>query len=252
MSVDGLRTSDVTSLFVLTQDLVRQPLGRLSADTLTDLFALSELEDQLPKTLLRDLESFSRQMTREIGDLPLGSPLDEFLREMAAIPGRRVPATLRPVVLALDVRDGLSAEAAELIREMAGRWKDAPPERITLPKKQLKTIQRTEAPLRLQTPDRQEEMRKAAGTERVRSPRAPAAQRDERRPAWIRECLMDRLDEYGERGLKEAVLLAGLRHRSPFDDLTDAEVLAELRALKRDARVRFAAGRWIRVQKFVR
>lgn len=241
--MDGLRTSDATSLFVLTQDLIGQTLGRLAPETLADLFALAELEDQLPKPMVRDLAAFVRQKTREIQDLPDGDPVLDFLEDLKRLPPRSVPANLRPVVLAIDSRTRLSAEGAELVRDLARAWEATPPAPIRLPTRQVKNIQKAETPVRLQSPSQQEETRKSAreGTPRVRT---PTAMKDQRKTEWVRECLADRLAEYGDRGLKEAVLVAGLLHRSPFEDLTDAEILAELRALKREGRVATSAGRW--------
>ena len=68
---------------------------------------------------------------------------------------------------------------------------------------------------------------------------------DDRREAWIREDATGRLKTWGAKGLKESIVVAGARHRSPYKDLTEAEVLATLRKMKREGHLRFSAGRWM-------
>jgi hypothetical protein len=68
---------------------------------------------------------------------------------------------------------------------------------------------------------------------------------DTRREEWIREDVISRLVNYGAKGLKEPIVVAGARHRSPWKDMTETEVLAVLRKLKREGRLRDSAGRWM-------
>jgi hypothetical protein len=68
---------------------------------------------------------------------------------------------------------------------------------------------------------------------------------DDARAAWIVEDVLSRLTLYGVRGLKEPIVVAGARHRAPWGDMTEAEVVAVLRRLKREERLRYSAGRWI-------
>ena len=70
---------------------------------------------------------------------------------------------------------------------------------------------------------------------------------DDERADWISEDVLSRVIKYGNRGLKEHVIVAGSRHRSPFKDLTEAEVLAVLRRMKREGRIRHSAGRWMKI-----
>jgi predicted Rossmann fold nucleotide-binding protein DprA/Smf involved in DNA uptake len=84
----------------------------------------------------------------------------------------------------------------------------------------------------------------------AREPRpTPAARQDQARSDWIRQHLLARLDSRREQGLKETVLIAATCHISPYTDLQQAEVLAELRELKRQGAVRQSAGRWVRVRR---
>ena len=70
---------------------------------------------------------------------------------------------------------------------------------------------------------------------------------DPRRAEWIREDAVTRLNsrEYVERGLKESILVAGIRHRSPYKDLTEEEVKAELRKLERERKLKHTGERWL-------
>jgi hypothetical protein len=60
----------------------------------------------------------------------------------------------------------------------------------------------------------------------------------------VREYVLERLQNYGHDGLKEAIVVAGSRHRAPWKDLTEKEVLSVLRQMERDGNVRHSAGRW--------
>jgi hypothetical protein len=88
--------------------------------------------------------------------------------------------------------------------------------------------------------------RTAAATRKA-APRTPAALVDPRRGEWVRDDVMARLGsrEYQERGLKESILVAGVKHRSPYKDLSDDEVRAELRRLERDRKLKHTADRWL-------
>jgi len=55
---------------------------------------------------------------------------------------------------------------------------------------------------------------------------------------------MERLEHYGDRGLKQAMLLAGAKHRAPWDDLQEAEIMAVLRKLEKSGTVKKSTNRW--------
>jgi hypothetical protein len=247
VAVEGLRTTDPASLSVLTQDLLRQPLGRVAPETLADLFALSEASEQLPHSLHRDIGAFCQQKVREMEDLAGGQPMLEFLSGFLTVPGGLVPYSLREAIGGLDEGDNLSNEAAEALNALHQRWEGVHPDQITLPKRPTQSIEHPTPPERLRVPDPIEKPKIAAkASPRPKPSRTPAAQKDQRRSDWIREDILQRLDEYGERGLKEAVIVAGTLHRSPYKDLTETEIMAELRGLKRESQVSFSAGRWSR------
>lgn len=236
MTVGQLRTSDKVTLSVLTQDVLRLPLGQIEHGTLADLMALSEIPDQVSTEQAKDFAAFRDQMTREIADLPEGEPLVEFLEAMAKVDAERVPACLREAIVARteEVASAKAKEALEALNESLG---NADPVGITLP---------------VVSADIPESKQTGAGKPRreVVKPAKKKTRRkttvvDERREEWIREDVMSRLSKYGSRGLKESIVVAGARHRAPWDDLTPAEVLATLRKLKRENRLRFSAGRWM-------
>jgi hypothetical protein len=66
---------------------------------------------------------------------------------------------------------------------------------------------------------------------------------------WIRNDVLARLADYPDQGLKQAMLVAGARHRAPWNDLKDTEVVTVLKSLEAGNRVRNIAGRWLRVAR---
>lgn len=245
IAVQGLRRSAPDILPVLTQEVLRAPLGRVDPATLCDLLALSELESGLGISLTRDLRHFRDQMFREISDLPDSPVLAEFAVELAAVGASQAPACLRAAIAAL-TPTRKHTEAVAALTDLQARWEGVEPEpvvlRIAPPKKPASgPAAAAPAPRREVVPTR-EKLPPATAVDR--KPRTPAAQVDERRVTWIEEEVMNRLEQYGVNGLKEAVLVAGARHRSPWKDMTEEEVLAVLRRLRRENRVRLTASRW--------
>ncbi len=247
ISVLGLRRSDPEILPVLTQDALRATLGRVEPATLCDLLALSELEVGLGVALTRDLRHFRDQMFREISDLPDSPVLAEFCAELGRVDPVRVPACLRASVIAL-APERKHMEAVAALNELIARWETAAPEAVVLRVTTARRVPagRSTAPLGGPRPGPPpvKEKKVAAVAPAERRPRTPVAQIDERRVAWIEEEVVNRLEQYGVAGLKEAVLVAGARHRAPWKDVTEDEVLAILRRLRRENRLRFSAGRW--------
>lgn len=247
ISVLGLRRSDPEILPVLTQDALRATLGRVEPATLCDLLALSELETGLGVALIRDLRQFRDQMFREISDLPDSPVLADFANELGRVEASRVPTCMRVAVseMALSRKH---MEAVTALAELQGKWETTPPEALVLRVTAARKVPagRSTAPLGgprpTLPPQKPAKVVKAKPVER--RPRTPVAQIDERRVAWIEEEVLNRLEQYGVAGLKEAVLVAGARHRAPWKDVTEDEVLAVLRRLRRENRLRFSAGRW--------
>ena len=237
MSVGGLRRSDTNTLSVLTQDVLRLPLGQIEPGTLLDLLALSEVPDQLTASLGRELDAFAQQMLREVGDLPDGPPLAEYARELADLPAARAPACLRESVRVM-AEDRTHQDAVAALQTLMEGWEAEEPEVLAVPKPSIAPRVASGSVAKLQV------VKAPAKPRRTTRAATPAAMVDTRREEWVVEDVVSRLANYGPRGLKEPVVVAGARHRSPWKDMTEAEVLTILRRMKREGRVRFSAGRW--------
>lgn len=230
-SVDNLRSSDAVTVQVLVADLLRLHIERIETSVVADLFALADAG--IPGSLGADLKAWAGRATREVLDIPDGDARRGFLHEVGALPGKSVAERLREAVAAL--AGNSSAETIVVIDALAARWEAEPPEAIVLPAKRGKVsaaaAKAGDAP------------RKVAGTRKAAVPRTPAVDVDPRRAAYVREDVTGTL-QHLERGIKESVLLAGIRHRSPFKDLTEAEVKAELRKLERERKLKKTGERW--------
>ena len=124
-------------------------------------------------------------------------------------------------------------ESLEKLQALALRLDGQAPESITLPVESASAVKATKA------------AKAAKPAKKKRTTRITASQVDDRKAEWIEEDVISRLQNYGSRGLKEAIIVAGTRHRAPMKDLSEAEILAVMRRLKRESKVRFSAGRWI-------
>lgn len=234
VSVAGLRRADPTTLQVLTQDVLRTPLVRIEPGTLVDLLALSELgDDQVPGAMVKELARFQRQMFREMADLPDGVALIGFVRSLQGIAPQALPSCLREA-LALLAPERKDADTIAAIEELVEYAASAPAQKVVLPRAPERT-----------SPNNAKVTRVAP----VRQPTARSGQTAESRMAedhraeWVQGDVLERLRHYPS-GLKEAILVAGSKHRAPWQDLTDEEILKVLRRLRREGRCRFSAGRW--------
>ncbi len=237
ISIGGLRKADPTHLSILTQDVLRRPVTQIEPGTLADLLALSEIPEQLPTQMAKDLTRFHDQMVREIGDLPDGTPLAELLLEITALDVSRIPSCLRTGLRKV-CTDRRHEEVVPAFEKLVAHWESGQPSDLVLPRPAAPQPAKTATSARSTTAKHE--------VLPTRQPTARATvQLDSRREDWVREDVMSRLVNYPGRGLKQPILVAGTRHRSPFEDMGEAEVLAILRKLKREGRVRFSAGRWI-------
>ncbi|MFT5685377.1 MAG: hypothetical protein ACI8RZ_006328 [Myxococcota bacterium] len=246
MSIAKLRSSDANTLLVLTQDALSLPLGQIEPATLVDLLAISELQDQLPKALAQDLRNFQLQAFNQITDLPDGAALAGFVSEVTLLEPTSLPQSLRDFLAEL-LPQRRHSESLETLQALALRLDGQPPETLTLPAARSKT----KVTAAKKTTSRKSAAKTTTATATAAKPvkkrttRITASQVDDRKAEWIEEDVVSRLQKYGSRGLKEAILVAGARHRAPMKDLSGAEILAVMRRLKRESKVRFSAGRWI-------
>jgi hypothetical protein len=237
VSMAGLRSADPTTLQVLTQDILHVPLVRLDPNTLADLLALSELDEGLPLQLRRDLDHFRPQMFREMADLPDGPVLTDWAQDMMAIQPERAPRCLRDALAQLRA-ERRQADSLAALDSLGERWASVEPAPVVLrPPSDRKNP--------VATPKRKVLPPVTAPTaQRSGVPSVPSHLKDTRREEWIQEDVLARLRNYSGASLKESVLVAGARHRAPWKDVAEGEVLAVLRQLARDGRVRTSAGRW--------
>jgi hypothetical protein len=226
-SIAQLRTSDATRLQVLVPEALGMPLGQIEPATLLDLLALSELSAQLSPSLLQDLVKFQKRMFDQITDLPDGPTLANFIGEIQALSAENVPQCLRvhlSEILPMRAHPG----ALTALQALAEQLANTPPAAITLPAAPAASSAATST----------------TKAKKPRKTRVSASQVDPQRAEWIEVDVIDRLQNYGNKGLKESVLVAGALKRASWEDLTSAEVLAVLRRLKRETKVRYSAGRW--------
>jgi hypothetical protein len=232
VTVTGLRGADIATLQVLTQDVIRLPLNQIEADTLCDMFALSELEEGIPPQLALDLLAFRENRIRELNDLPDGAALSEFAQSLAALAADQVPGTLRDAVVALTPDREQSAEA---LTELASHLSSAEPAAVLVRAAQPEAPSPAATAAADRTTAKKPAKRKA-GTR--------ASAKDPARAEWIEEFAVFRLKNY-ETGLKETILVGGARHKAPWKDITEREVRSVLRRLAREGKLRISAGRWM-------
>lgn len=247
--LENLRYVDPVTLDILVQDAFRRPLVQLSAITVADLMALAEVES-LPKALRRGLVGFAERMGPEIRDLPDGEPFAEWLTELESLPAPKVPKQLRTFMLKeIEAR----FEVRPRVQAILDAWDREEPE-VVVPGTgkpvihRLKTAGVEGAPAPLPRAPKAEGAAKVAKAPKVPKA-APVKLVDNDRLTWVRDVVLERLADYIEQGLREDVLLAGIKHRARADypDLTPPEVIGVLKDLQTAGRVRHSAGRWRRV-----
>lgn len=249
IAVGGLRKAKPDTLIVLIQDVLRSPLLQLDPRTFADLMALSEVASQIPTQTAKELAAFRDQKLRELGDLPDGPALAEFLRDLITVPASAQPDCLREGVSGV-CSDARHEDVVPAFEALEKHWATETPIEIELPKSAPKPKAKPAPKPRRARPapesdDDSPSIQKVAPVSAPRRRRTNQVNIDARREDWMREDVLSRLVNYGNRGLKEQIIVAGTRHRAPWDDLTEKEVLAVLRKLKREGRVRFSAGRWM-------
>ncbi|MCK6524116.1 hypothetical protein L6R49_22135 [Myxococcota bacterium] len=233
---------------MLTQDVLRKPLAYIHPATVADLFALSELSS-LPKPLPDDLARFCKQMAREYNDLHDGRGLEDVLAEYGDLPPARVPTSLRALILGRLASKTLSPTNRAGLEALGASWEGVNPEVVKLPEGKKARVERPPVPDSHKAPEERLAATSAPALPGARArvaaaPKTPAAARDQRRDEWVREDMLDRLRSSSSNGLKQSILVAGARHRSPYKDLAEEEVLYALKRLEKDGLARLSAGRW--------
>lgn len=238
--IERLRVSSPAMIQVLIQDVIRQHVDRIEPACVADLFALTDAK--LPGSLGSDLAQWAARAIREIRDLPAGEVRATFVAEVAELAPELVPAGLRGAVLALPAQADIAAQ----IEGLRASWEETPPAPVNPPANAPKAPVQAATVSHAATASGARRTATPAAARAPRAVRTPASMVDPRRGEWIREDAVARLTsaEYVERGLKESILVAGIRHRSPYKDLTDEEVKAELRKLERERKLKHTGERW--------
>lgn len=246
LSVEGLRSTDPQTLPVLVAEALRLHIERVEPSCIADLFALSEVG--LKGAFGAELANWARKAAREIRDLPAGDVRTAFVAEVSELEPSQVPQTMREALSALAAASSGPTLAA--LDAAAAVWAGTPPAPVVLPQpkpKATKAVQEATVTRATTASAAAATRTKSETPARRLAPKTPAAMVDPRRAEWVREDVMARLGsrEYVERGLKENILVAGVKHRSPYKDLTDEEVRAELRRLERERKLKHTAERWL-------
>lgn len=250
--VQTLRGSDATLLEVQLQNLLRRPMGQLAPENVLDLLALAEAEGR-PRSVGKQLEQFVERCGNELADMPPPA-FTEFLDEVQPIDADRVPLTFRLWLEREAARTGRDTARIEGWLEELNAVEPTP---FALGEVKAK-VEHGHAAARRDIPTARVKGGRGlqpagrSSTPRTRSPSAPridvggGPSPDKLRV--IEKICMERLNGATDKGLAEAVLIAGVRHRAKtegYEDVTPAEVTSALRGLKTADRVRTSAGRWM-------
>jgi hypothetical protein len=237
-----LRGKDPTTLEVQLQDLLRRPLGQLEPLNVLDILALNELEEP-PKSLKMGLGDFARRMAREVADLPNGKSWDAFIDELAALDAEMVPLSFRKLLAEDLVRGEREAGKAP---DLIASWEGNEPKAFEIAAGSAKVLRAPKAAAATKTGAKKPAAKR-------KSTKKPAKPIDHDRVNLLTQLCMERLGEVtSETGLKEMVLVAGVRHRAKaqYPYVTPAEVTTVLKNLKLAGRVRYSAGRWMRASRW--
>ena len=245
-----LRGADLTLLEVTLPELVRRPISQLHTINILDLVELADTE-QVSKSLRKLLAGFVDNLQRQIADLPKGRSFDEWLEEeLKPIDADRVPTRFREIL----AHEGEERDH-QGVRDLIAGWSDTEPQPFVMGSVKTR-VQKAEA-VKPRKPaaeptsapregGRRRASSKASGSSSTTARKISAPVEDIERQKYLEQLCLERLNAVSEKGLAEAILFAGVRHRAKgtYDDVTPVQIKAALNALKVGARVRYSAGRW--------
>lgn len=256
--MQDLRGSDSTLLEVQVPDLWKLPIGQVHILNVLDLFELHGTEG-CPKALRGGLQTFYDRTSREIKDLPAGGSYDDFIKELGEVDPGRIPQV---------VRDLLAVEAErrdhEATQELLAKIADTEPEPFAIGVRKAK-VQKAEAvtpkkkravePSSAPSDRKGRSSRSSGGSSRSTSAnanRVGGPVLDIERHKLLQQIALERLAGTTEKGLMEAVLVAGIRHHAKpeYTDVTPKQVKDALKELKESGRVRYSAGRWMPLSRY--
>jgi hypothetical protein len=231
-------------------DIAGKPLDQLWLNNLLDVFALSERED-LDRQLREATDLFVGRIARAMADLPSGGAWTRFVERLAGVSPEAVPASFR-AAFAVEVArrevseevsgtwDGQEASAFEFGESAGGRHLEVANSPVSIDGR--RAVGRSSV----------EEPKKAKAPKKKAAPRAKKPDPDPAQTKLVRNITLERLDEAGEKGLIEAVLVATVKSRAKesYPNLLPHQILAVLRGMKDSGRVRNSAGRWMRMGRW--
>jgi len=189
-------------------------------------------------------------MLREYNDLPDGDPLATFLKDLQGVDADRIPESLRSGVVMREDPESLPLvqEARDALLVHFEKAEPAPVGGRSAPVIQMERVRGTRVPQSAK--EKSPETRSASRGPARRTQAKAKAPVDTARFEWVREDVLSRLSDYPDRGLKQAMLVAGARHRAPWKDLKEQEIVSVLKALAAGNRIRLEAGRWRMVVRY--
>jgi len=207
------------------------------------------MSDSLPVQLTADLSGFAAQMLREISDLPDGDVLLGWLVELSSVEPARVP---EPIRQAIRLKAALSEkrDCSEKLVALVECFDQLDPESVEVLSTSVIDVERGRAQVAPEsryhgkTAPFAEKPARAKRAPRKTSPKVKTEEQKERE-AWIEADIVENLTGYFGKGLKQPILIAGVRKRAPWPDVKFPEVVSVLKNLKDRNVVKFSAGRWL-------
>lgn len=251
LNLGSLRGMDALTLEITIQDALRRPLGSIEPSSLGDLFALAEVED-IPSGVRVALEVFVPRMANEIVDLPPQGFIT-FVQELDALGSALVPQTLRDAI-ATNAASDARANERTVVGALIEGWGGTEPTPFEISGGAARVRRAPEArrnDSRFQGQRTGERGEPATKTKRAsKKPTTRTLElsgsTDIDKDRWVEHACLERLAGVSDKGLLEAVLLAGVRHgaRTRYPELGGHEVKTALSRLKDRGAVRYSAGRW--------
>lgn len=253
LNLGSIRGMDALSLEITVQNALRRPIGGVDPASLADLLALAELGG-FSATIDPGLEAFVARMASEIADLPT-DVFTTLVTELDELGAARIPNSLRGHVIT-EVERESRAVALAAVAPVAKAWSDTEPEPFPLGGSTPRVARATEAKrndarFKGSTAPRGEPATTTTATKRAsKKPNTRTldltSSEDVDKDRYIEQSCLERLAGVSEKGLLEAVILAGVRHgaRSRYPELGGYEVKAALTRLQKRGAARFSAGRW--------
>lgn len=246
-----LRGCDQVLLEAQLPEILRRPMGQIAPTNVMDLVELASTAGR-PKATERALQRFVTEIPRQLADIPRGRSWDLFLSDLEEIPADRVPHAFRAMV-ANEAKT--RPDSAGRVEPLLAKWSGAEPAPFTMNARHVR-VQRATMVEPTPEPTRAERSMRPPREPGERAPREPKAPKPERPKAVldierqefvIQQCLERLGRTSSDKGLLEAVLVAGVKHaaKDRYPDMIPGEILGVLRALKDKNRVKYSAGRWM-------